>query len=125
MNKANDSTENLPYHFTASFPAVPLTHVSPTVDRLGLKLLSRVLPDEEGATDVNVEGSYEALLRDLDAHVQHLDQFDRDAFPLAAATRRQRSRYSTNCIIMSTSSKRSQILDSRCKESIEKAKVTM
>ena len=59
-----------------------LRNVSRTVT--SLHVLFCVLPNQDGATDMNVERSNDTKLRNLDAFVQHLNELNRDAFPFIA-----------------------------------------
>lgn len=49
-----------------------------------MQLLPGVLPDEQGSAHVDVERAGDALLWDLHAHVQLLDQTGGDSFTLVS-----------------------------------------
>lgn len=51
------------------------------------EVLPCVLPNQQGGADVHVEGPGDPLLRDLHAHIQHLEQVGRNTFPFIARMR--------------------------------------
>lgn len=53
------------------------------------EVLPCVLPDQQRGTNVHVEGTDDPLLRDLHAHVQHLEQIGRNTFPFIAMKKKQ------------------------------------